>query len=366
MPKVSRKEADVDERLRLVKVNKLCFNCLSNSHMIKNCKSKVFCRVDNCKKRHHTLLHPVNEGDNSNSSSNDTTQNYQTNQHATIGLNDQTSESPQQSEAAVNTQLGAKHTFLQIIPVKLSNGHTFIETNALLDCGSDTTLLRKDIAQRLNLKGKQEKLSVTSALSRSHNIDSVTVSFDISSTSVSGSTQISAWVVQNLKIPFNRYDVSEIKKIHPHLKDIDFPVLKDSDVTLLIGTDHTDLLLHKDFRQGHNGEPTAVKTILGWVLMGGNKSVKQNGSCNFISNSLTNIDEKIQTFWKLESYGTLPKMSPELLPPKEKRSLEIQQKTKIIKNNRIETGLLWKREEPVLTHNGTLALNRYQSQKKFQ
>ena len=118
----------VDERLRLVKINKLCFNYLSNSHMISNCKSKVFCRVDNCKKRHHTLLHSVNECNNSNSSSNDATQNYQTNQHTTIGLNDQLSESPQQSEAAVNTQLGAKHTFLQIIPVKLSSGHIFIET----------------------------------------------------------------------------------------------------------------------------------------------------------------------------------------------------------------------------------------------
>ena len=253
----------VDERLRLVKVNKLCFNCLSNSHMINNCKSKVFCRVDNCKKRHHTLLHLVNEGNNSSSSSNDTTQNYQTNQHTAIGLNDKTLELPQQSEAAVNTQRGAKHTFLQIIPVKLSNGHTFIETNALLDCGSNTTLLRKDITQRLNLKGKQAKLNITSALSRSHNIDSATVSFNISSTSVSGSTHISACVVQSLKIPFNRYDVSKIKKVYPHLEDIDFPVLKDSDVTLLIGTDHADLLLHKDFCQGHNEEPTAVKITLG-------------------------------------------------------------------------------------------------------
>ena len=100
--------------------------------------------------------------------------------------------------------------------------------------------------------------------------------------------------------------------------------------------------------------------------MENNKNVKEKGSCNFISNSLTNIDEKIQNFWKLDSYGILPKMSPELLPPKEKRSLEIEQKTKIIKSNHIETGLLWKREEPVLTHNGTLALNRYKSQKKFQ
>ena len=149
------------------------------------------------------MLHPVNEGNDSNSPSNDTTQNYQTNQHTIVRLNHQTSKSHQQSEAAVNTQLRAKHTFLQIIPVKLSNGHIFIESNALLDCGSDTTLLRKDIAERLNLKRKLERLSVTSALSRSHNIDSAIVSFDISSTSISGSTQISAWVVHNLKIPFN-------------------------------------------------------------------------------------------------------------------------------------------------------------------
>ena len=192
----------VDERLRLVKVKKLYFNCLSNSHMISSCKSKVFFRVDNCKKRHHTLLHPINEGNNNNSSSNDTTQNYQTNQHTTIGLNDQAPELSQQSKAAVNTKLGAKHTFLQIIHVKLSNGHTSIETDGLLNCGSDTTLLRKEVAQRLSLKGKQKKLSVTSALSKSHNIDSATVSFDTSSTSVSGCTQISAWVVHNLTFQY--------------------------------------------------------------------------------------------------------------------------------------------------------------------
>ena len=62
----------VDECLRLMKVCfKLCFNCLSNSHRINNCNSKVFCRVDNCQRRHHMLLHPVNKGNNSNSSSND-------------------------------------------------------------------------------------------------------------------------------------------------------------------------------------------------------------------------------------------------------------------------------------------------------
>ena len=123
-----------------------------------------------------------------------------------------------------------------------------------------------------------------------------------------------AWVVHNLKILFNRYDISKIKKIHPHLKDVDFPVLRDSDVTLLIGTEHTDLLLHRDFRQGQNGDATAVKTTLGWVLMGGSKCKGENSLCNYMSNSLTNTHKNI-----LEPYGSLPNMSPELIPPNEKR-----------------------------------------------
>ena len=123
-------------------------------------------------------------------------------------------------------------------------------------------------------------------------------------------------------------------------------------------------MLLRDFRQGQNGEPTAVKTTLGWVLIGGSKSEGQKGSCNFVSNSLTNIDERIQNFGKLHSYGALPKMSPELLPPNEKRTLEILQKTTIIRDNHIETGLLWKKDEPVLPYNRILALNRFHSLEK--
>ena len=158
-----------------------------------------------------------------------------------LWLNDQTPELPQQSEAAENTQLGAKYIFLQIISVKLWKGNTFTETNTLLDCGSDTTVLRRDV-QKLNFNGKQKKLSVTSTLSKSHNIDSASVSFDKSSISVSGRTQISVWVVQNLKIPFNRYDVSKIKKIRPHRRQWLSSVERFRCYT------HANLLLHRDFR----------------------------------------------------------------------------------------------------------------------
>ena len=64
--------------------------------------------------------------------------------------------------------------------------------------------------------------------------------------------------------------------------------------------------------------------------MGSSKSEGEKGSCNFISNSLTNIDKRIQNFWKLDSHGALLKMSPELLPPKGKRSMFFFFKKEII------------------------------------
>ena len=80
-------------------------------------------------------------------------------------------------------------------------------------------------------------------------------------------------------------------------------------------------MLHRDFRQVKNGETTVVKRTLGWFPMGDSKSKGKKSLCNYISNSLTKIDEKIQYFWNIESYMTLPKMLPELLPPNEKRTI---------------------------------------------
>lgn len=49
------KKLPVDKRVECVKLHRLCFNCLSRSHMSKQCLSKFRCRT--CKKAHHTILH---------------------------------------------------------------------------------------------------------------------------------------------------------------------------------------------------------------------------------------------------------------------------------------------------------------------
>ena len=53
------KNISVPEIRKTVKRKGLCFNCLSNTHQISNCKSKVTCKIKGCGKRHNTILHNV-------------------------------------------------------------------------------------------------------------------------------------------------------------------------------------------------------------------------------------------------------------------------------------------------------------------
>ena len=59
------------DRKQFVIHQKLCFNCLSKHHHIKDCISEFTCRHESCDKKHHTLLHEDKEPmPNSNSPAN--------------------------------------------------------------------------------------------------------------------------------------------------------------------------------------------------------------------------------------------------------------------------------------------------------
>ena len=47
----------LDKRKEYVKTEKLCFNCFSKGHSLKDCNSKYRCRVNNCNKKHSPLIH---------------------------------------------------------------------------------------------------------------------------------------------------------------------------------------------------------------------------------------------------------------------------------------------------------------------
>ena len=63
-------------------------------------------------------------------------------------------------------------TYLQIVPITLTNSRRDIEvhTHALLDTGSDTILIRKDIADKLKLNGIRRAMNTSNAVTKTRKI----------------------------------------------------------------------------------------------------------------------------------------------------------------------------------------------------
>ena len=129
------------EKLGLVKSKKLCFNFLGNGHGVKDCPSKRKCFTTGCNKRHHTIIHQA--------------------------LKDKRSENPSQrpsnsdnlSTGQINVMKNNRSVYLQVVPVKVSNPNgNSIQTYALLDSGSQCTIITKGLCQSLGLPGKLQNV----------------------------------------------------------------------------------------------------------------------------------------------------------------------------------------------------------------
>ena len=95
---------------------------------------------------------------------------------------------------------------------------------------------------------------------------------------------------------------------------------------ILIGTNQADLLFHREYHIGQDGEPVAVKTSLWWLIVGVTKFNKLNMNCSFVnSNDKDVLNENIKKFWSIDSYRIIPKS--QLLTPNKNRALTILENT---------------------------------------
>ena len=131
-----------NERWRRVNNLSFCRMCL-NKHSNYPCRSFSECEISGCRLPHHTLLHRTNliDDQQNNESSRQTTSNSgYCSTHSNIG----------------RTSL----SIFRIIPITLEkSGHT-VSIYALLDEGSDLTLLDEEIAQQMQISETQHELKM--------------------------------------------------------------------------------------------------------------------------------------------------------------------------------------------------------------
>ena len=139
------------------------------------------------------------------------------------------------------------------------------------------------------------------------------------------------------------------------------------DISILIGADMPTLHIDHGIRKEKPNEPIAIKTILGWVLMGGKSEIYHNcvTSNKLNLQNLDTLSESVERFWELETFGTRPKADLTLLPKNDQKAIKVLEDTvEKMTDNHYSVGLLWKEHRPVLLFKRDLTIMRLKSLEK--
>ena len=154
---------------------------------------------------------------------------------------------------------------MQILPLKVKtiDGRT-TTTYALLDNDRQSTLIRDDFAQGLNLKGCKKTISISSVIDEVEEVKVKEVSLRIQDMKKENELHMSA-----LTLPKNMFNMpaqSILKKARinqlEHLKGIKKHNVSASDITILIEVNTPKAFIQSEVRKGLQNEPNAIKAAL--------------------------------------------------------------------------------------------------------
>jgi len=175
----------------------------------------------------------------------------------------------------------------------------------LLDTGSDTTLIRQDLAEELQLEGTPKEVQFGTFDGNTPKLDVNMVNFEVTPLYDSRTYEVKgAYAVPRLEVPNPRVNWDELKRHWSHLSELEFPTIVSNKVTVLIGQD-VDVHEPLDIKRPPKGTkgPAAVQTPFGWCVMGKTtwEKLYDLNYVNFTSKEDENSTEQlVKGFWTTE------------------------------------------------------------------
>ncbi|KAJ8375623.1 hypothetical protein SKAU_G00062030 [Synaphobranchus kaupii] len=154
-----------------------------------------------------------------------------------------------------------------------------VDTYAVLDDGSERTMLLPAAAQKLGLGGSPEILALRTIRQDVQTLHGASVSFKVSPLSQPQKTfHISrAFTAKCLGLADQSYPLASLQRRYKHLEGLPLQPFDRVRPLLLIGTDNPHLITPIErVRLGPPGGPAAIKSRLGWTLQGPVKVVEQH------------------------------------------------------------------------------------------
>ena len=341
---VFRKMSVADRETSALKC-RLCRNCLKPGHFARACYKASLCTQPGCTEKHSELLHK--------------------------------GEAAVTSLSTCASYSASTKTCLGVIPVRLTGPKGQVYTYALLDNGSDKTLLEQNQARQLGLRGQTIDFTLNALGTGAEGEKFYGQEFDLKIQALEGEGVINArrvWTVKSLPISADLAAKQRDVDCFPHLKGITLPSLIGGRVTLIVGMDNPDAHRASEQRVGKAGEPLAERTPLGWVVRGPvGVSSPRSANVNLCTVQDMNITDTLKKMYEedfvekqpLRNHTVEAEMCNASFSVEDKFALnQMKSSIRVTENGHYEMGLLWKENAEKLPENKFMAENRLKGLKK--
>lgn len=239
-----------EEKKRFILDNKMCYGCLRVGHVSKECRKRATCNI--CKRSHPTPLHEERP-------------------------QKEKQEPPPPEKSVSNHSVGvdSRDRTSMIVPVWLScetKGSPEILVYALLDTQSSNTFIDQDVCERLKAATEPVKLKLSTITVRGSIVNCQRASgLKVRGYHSKENIELPpAYTRECIPLEQNSIPTCETAKGWTHLFSIakELPGLLDCPVGLLIGYDCARALKPTQVISGEDSDPYAVKTELGWSIVG--------------------------------------------------------------------------------------------------
>ena len=360
-----------DERRQFIRDNKLCDNCFIPWHVARRCRFSSRCEIDGCTWKHHTLLHPPNapvaqrkEQKGCDIAVSVKPEPVGTCTSTGAGRQVKENEHDKSGECHAGT---SRQVALRILPVKVKHDGRELETCALLDEGSDVSLCCEELAEQLGIKGERSNFSLNTVGGTSKYYG---MEVNLTVRSIKNDEELDLLrvrTVQTLPISRSVFPNQKDVKRWRHLDGIEFPRTDGRSVQVLIGGDVPEAFWVMEERRGGRKEPYAIRSLLGWTLVGPTSASFKKGAEGFNTTHTKLQDnqllQQVQRFWEVDFGGSIMDNKRGDSVEDRKARCTMEDSARLV-DGHYEIGLPWRRQTSDLPDNRALAEKRLGSLKK--
>ncbi|XP_036338942.1 uncharacterized protein LOC118748529 [Rhagoletis pomonella] len=326
-------DMEANARRNLVQRSNICFNCLQPDHRASNCK-RSSCRK--CGAKHNSLLHTTSAASDVQLSA------VNTNVEPSIVSANITQQS-QRSITLLPTAIVVRNRCNELNPCR-----------ALLDSGSQGTLITESCIQRLQLKRGFDRTMLYGIGSVNGSHTRGRVELHIEAIQYDTIIRTEALCLLNLTHTLPPCDITHQSLAFFNEVNLTDPSYsKPNKIDIILGADVFTSCLLPEKLTHPSGSPTAVNTIFGWVIMGKIKGADEQHIVT--AHTCVDLSQQLQRFWEVKA---LREPMNYLTDEEKKAEIHFQQHTHRDEQGRYVVRLPLKEDEVKLGESQSAALKR--------